>query len=144
MQVHKKSSDVDIVNEVLEECILAYPVSSFIISIYQQYQKRGSLSKKQLQGLLGKASQIENISPAKLATLEARIKKMPNRFKSEMPEVKPLYEKDKTAGELIDVILAKYPQHKRVLFLQSKYNNNQPLSAIEIDELKKFKQILRL
>jgi len=144
MQVHKKSSDVDIVNEVLEECILAYPVSSFIISIYQQYQKRGSLSKKQLQGLLGKASQIENISPAKLATLEARIKKMPNRFKSEMPEVKPLYEKDKTTGELIDAILAKYPQHKRVLFLQSKYNNNQPLSAIEIDELKKFKQILKL
>jgi len=144
MQVHKKPSDVDIVNEVLEECILAYPVSSFIISIYQQYQKRGSLSKKQLQGLFGKASQIENISPAKLATLEARIKKMPNRFKSEMPEAKPLYEKDKTAGELIDAILAKYPQHKRVLFLQSKYNNNQPLSAIEIDELKKFKQILKL
>jgi hypothetical protein len=37
---------------------------------------------------------------------------MPNRFKSEMPEAKPLYEKDKTAGELIDAILAKYPQHK--------------------------------
>jgi len=55
-----------------------------------------------------------------------------------------LYEKDKTAGELIDAILAKYPQHKRVLFLQSKYNNNQPLSTVEIDELKKFKQILKL
>jgi hypothetical protein len=63
---------------------------------------------------------------------------MPNRFKSEMPETKPLYEKDKAAGELIDVILAKYPQHKRVLFLQSKYDNNQPLSTVEIDELKKF------
>jgi hypothetical protein len=144
MQVTKKSSDVDIINEVLEECILAYPVSSFIISIYQQYQKRGGLSKKQLEGLLGKASKIENIAPAKLATLEARIKKMPNRFKSEMPEAKPLYEKDKTAGELIDAILAKYPQHKGVLFLQSKYNNNQPLSTVEIDELKKFKQILKL
>src|SRR6516164_766875 len=101
MQAHKKSSDVDIINEVLEACIMAYPVSSFIISIYQQYQKRGSLSKKQLQGLLGKASQIENFSQAKLATLEAVIKKMPNRFKSELPEAKPLYEKDKTAGELI-------------------------------------------
>ena len=144
MQANKKSSDVDMVNEVLEECILAYPVSSFIISIYQQYQKRGSLSKKQLLGLHGKASAIENISPAKLATLEALIKKMPNRFKSELPETKPLYEKDKTAGELIDTILAKYPQHKRVLFLQSKYNNNQPLAAMEIDELKKFKQVLKL
>ena len=144
MQTNKKSSDVDIVNEVLEECILAYPISSFIISIYQQYQKRGSLSKKQLQGLYGKASEIESLPPAKLATLEALIKKMPTRFKSELPENKPLYEKEKVAGELINTILAKYPQHKRVLFLQSKYNNNETLSAIEVDELKKFKQILKL
>lgn len=143
-QVNKKSSDIDIINEVLEACILAYPVSSFIISIYQQYQKRGSLSKKQLQGLHGKASKIETLPAAKLATLEALIKKMPTRFKSELPEAKPLFEKDKTAGGLIETILSKYPQHKRVLFLQSKYNNNQPLSVVEIDELKKFKQVLKL
>lgn len=144
MQVNKKSSDVDIVNEVLEACIMAYPVSSFIISIYQQYQKRGSLSKKQLQGLLGKASDIKDYSSGKLATLEAIIKKMPNRFKSELPETKPMYEKDETAGDLINAILAKYPQHKRVVFLQSKYENNQPLTPQEIDELKKFKQALKL
>ena len=144
MQPIKKSSDVDIINEVLEACIMAFPVSSFIISIYQQYQKRGSLSKKQLQGLYGKASTIETLSPAKLATLEAMIKKMPNRFKSELPETKPLYEKDALAAELIATILAKYPQHKRVLFLQSKYDTNQPLSAMEVDELKKFKQVLKL
>jgi len=144
MQQHKRSSDVDIVNEVLEACILAYPVSSFIISIYQQYQKRGSLSKKQLQGLHGKASKIETLPGGKLATLEALIKKMPTRFKSELPETKPLFEKDKIAGELIETILAKYPQHKRVLFLQSKYDNNQPLSMMETDELKKFKQVLKL
>ncbi len=144
MQANRKSSDVDIVNEVLEECILAYPVSSFVISIYQQYQKRGSLSKKQLQGLYGKASEIKSLPSAKLATLEALIKKMPTRFKSELPENKPLYEKEKIAGELIDVILAKYPQHKRVLFLQLKYNNNETLSAMEVDELKKFKQVLKL
>ena len=144
MQTGKKPSDVDIVNEVLEACILAYPISSFIISIYQQYQKRGSLSKKQLQGLYGKASAVKNIPEAKLATLEAMIKKMPTRFKSELPEIKPLYEKEKATGELIESILTKYPQHKRVLFLQSKYNNNQPLSAIEIDELKKFKQVLKV
>lgn len=144
MQANKKSSDVDIINEVLEACIMAYPVSSFIISIYQQYQKRGSLSKKQLQGLLGKASDIKDYSRAKLATLEAVIKKMPTRFKSELPENKPMYKKEKATGELIETILAKYPQHKRVLFLQSKYNNNQPLSAMEVDELKKFKQVLKL
>src|ERR1700759_2301430 len=137
--MNKRNSDIDIINEVLEACILAYPVSSFIISIYQQYQKRGSLSKKQLQGLFGKASSIETIPAAKLATLEALIKKMPTRFKSELPEAKPLYEKEKSTGDLIESILAKYPQHKRVLFLQSKYNNNQSLSVMEIDELKKFR-----
>ncbi len=142
--MQNKNSDIDIVNEVLEECILAYPVSSFIISLYQQYQKRGSLSKKQLQGLHSKASNIEKLQGAKLATLEALIKKMPNRFKSELPEIKPMFEKDKAAGELIDVILAKYPQHKRVVFLKSKYENNEVITPQEIDELKKFKQVLKL
>jgi DNA repair protein RadC len=144
MQLNKKSTDPDIINEVLEACILAYPVSSFIISLYQQYQKRGSLSKKQLQGLIGKASKIEDLPNAKIATLEAVIRKMPNRFKSEMPENKPLYEKDTEAAALMETILAKYPHHKRVLFLQSKYNNNQPLSPQETDELKKFKLVLKL
>jgi molybdopterin converting factor small subunit len=142
--MQNKNSDIDIVNEVLEECILAYPVSSFVISLYQQYQKRGSLSKKQLQGLHSKAGSIEKLQGAKLATLEALIKKMPNRFKSELPETKPMFEKDKTAGELIDAILAKYPQHKRVVFLKSKYENNDIITAQEIDELKKFKQVLKL
>jgi len=142
--MQNKNSDIDIVNEVLEECILAYPVSSFIISLYQQYQKRGSLSKKQLQGLHSKASNIEKLQGAKLATLEALIKKMPNRFKSELPEIKPMFEKDKAAGELIDVILANYPQHKRVVFLKSKYENNEVITPQEIDELKKFKQVLKL
>jgi hypothetical protein len=97
-----------------------------------------------LQGLYGKASVIETLPVSKLATLEALIKKMPNRFKSELPENKPLFEKDKIAGELINAILAKYPQHKRVLFLQSKYESNQPLSVMDIDELKKFKQLLKI
>lgn len=142
--MQKKNSDIDIVNEVLEECILFYPVSSFIISLYQQYQKRGSLSKKQLQGLHSKASKIEKLQGAKLATLEALIKKMPTRFKSELPETKPMFEKNTLAGELIDAILAKYPQHKRVLFFKSKFDNNEVITPREIDELKKFKQVLKL
>ena len=137
-----KKKEVNIVNEVLEECILAYPVSSFIISLYKQYMQRGSLSKKQLQGLHSKASKIENIPQNKLATLEAIIKKMPTRNRSELPQNKPMFEKDESVGEIIIVILTKYPQHKRVLFLQSKYENNELLSAVEIAELKKFKQLL--
>src|SRR6476469_1496458 len=97
---------IDIVNEVLELCLLAMPVSSFLISLYKQYQQRGSLSKKQLLGLHGKASDIKDFPVAKLATLEALIKKMPNRYKSELPvETKPMYEKDEAAQKQIDEIL---------------------------------------
>lgn len=138
-----KKPGIDIINEVLEDCILAYPVSSFIISLYKQYQLRGSLSKKQLQGLHSKASKIKDMSFSKLGTLEAIIKRMPTRYKSELPPQRPLFEKDRNAGLMIEEILAKYPQHKRVLFLKSKYENNELISALEISELKKFKQLLK-
>lgn len=134
---------MDIVNEILEECILAYPTSSFIISLYKQYEERGSLSKKQLQGLHGKASKIPGINPGKLATIEAIIKKMPTRFKSELPEAKPLYEKDPKIGQMIEQVLAKYPMHKRVIFLQSKYNNNDNFNSSELMELERFVRALK-
>ena len=138
-----KKPRVDIVNDLLEECILAYPVSSFIISLYKQYQLRGSLSKKQLQGLHSKAGKIKDVSISKLVTLEAIIKRMPTRYKSELPPPQPLFEKDKEAGLLIETILDKYPQHKRVLFLKLKYENNELLSTAEVSELKKFKQLIK-
>jgi hypothetical protein len=141
--MEKKRPEIDIVNEVLENCILAYPVSSFIISLYKQYLQRGSLSKKQLQGLYGKASKIPDLPAGKLATLEALIKKMPTRFKSEPPPNTPLYEKDEASGQLIEIILTRYPQHKTVLFLKSKFDNNQPLSSSEIADLKRFRQALK-
>jgi DNA repair protein RadC len=138
-----KKLQIDIVNEVLEECIIAYPVSSFVISLYKQYGERGSLSKKQLQGLHSKASQIKDINPGKVATLEAIINKMPNRFKSEIPEAKPALEKDEKAGEMITEILAKYPEHKRVLYLKSKYDNNEVLAPAEISDLERFIKAVR-
>ena len=137
-----QKKEVDIVNAVLEDCILAYPVSSFVISLYKQYMQRGSLSKKQLEGLHSKASKIENIHQNKLATLEAIIKKMPTRNKSELPENKRMFEKDESVGKIITTILEKYPQHKRVLFLRSKYENNDLLSTAETGELKKFEKLL--
>jgi hypothetical protein len=133
---------LDIINDVLEECILAYPLSSFIISLYKQYQQRGSLSKKQLQGLYGKASKIEQLPPGKLATIEAIIKKMPTRYKSELPEIKPLFEKEETTGKLISDILEKYPNHKRVLFLKAKYDNNEVLTSTDMADLTRFKSLL--
>lgn len=143
MCMEQKKPGVDIVNEVLEDCILAYPVSSFIISLYKQYLQRGSLSKKQLEGLYSKASKAESISPTKLATLEALIKRMPNRYKSDLPVTKPLYEKEEETGQIITAILEKYPQHKGVLFLQSKWKNNEPLSPQELKDLKRFQQLLK-
>ena len=140
--MNKIKPEVDIVNDLLEECILAYPVSSFIISLYKQYQQRGSLSKKQLQGLYGKSEKIKNVPPGKLATLEALIKKMATRYKSDVPVLTPMFEKDESTGRIIEEILSKYPHHKRVLFLKLKYDNNELLSATEISELKKFKQLL--
>lgn len=140
--MNKSQSKIDIVNSILEDCIIAFPVSSFIISIYKQYMQRGSLSKKQLQGLYSKASKIEDMLPGKLGTLEAIIKKMPTRYKSELPENAPMFEKDKIVGEMIEEILAKYPHHKRVLYLKAKYDHNEVLSTSENAELKKFIQLL--
>jgi len=140
-QMEKKKPEIDIVNEVLESCIIAYPVSSFIISLYKQYQQRGSLSKKQLQGLHSKASGIENLSPGKLATLEALINRMPNRFKSEKPAITPMFTRDEDAGKMIEEILIRYPQHKRVLYLKSKFENDEMLSMPEVGELRKFRKL---
>ncbi|MBZ5857959.1 hypothetical protein [Flavihumibacter profundi] len=142
--MEKKKPEIDIVNEVLEECIMAYPVSSFVISLYKQYLQRGSLSKKQLQGLFGKAEKIKDLNPGKLATLEALIMRMPTRIKSVPPEIKPMYQKDPVAGELIDAILSKYPQHKTALFLKAKYDNNEQLSAVEMADLKRFAKNLKV
>jgi len=134
---------LDIINMLLEDCIIAFPVSSFVISIYQQYQRRGWLSKKQLQGLYDKASKISGVPPGRLAALESIIKKMPTRERSELPENKPFIVKNEEAGKLIEDLLAKYPQHKRVLFLKAKYDSNEILTASDVAELKKFKRLLK-
>ena len=43
---------------------------------------------------------------------------------------------------MITDILEKYPLHKRVLFFRAKFDNNDPLSPVEITELKKFHKLL--
>jgi 3-hydroxyacyl-CoA dehydrogenase len=134
---------LDVVLDILESVAKANPANTFAQSILRQYQERGGLSKKQLQGLYGKAQRLESVSQAKLATLEAIILKKHEKTKSELPVNGPMYEKDKTTGELIQSILAKYPQHKRVLFLRSKYDNNEPLTATEYSELQKFSRMLK-
>ena len=140
--MYRKKPDVDIINDILQAALLAYPHSSFIQSLSFQYQERGGLSKKQLEGLYKKAAKIGTIPPNWLATLEAEILKRPTRYKSTPPTPKPLYTKDETIGRMVSSILEKYPQHKRVLFFKSKYDNNEPLSPTELAELEKFYKIL--
>jgi hypothetical protein len=140
--VQRLKPDVDIVLDVLEAVLRAQPDSSFTQSIYRQYRERGGLSKKQLEGLFGKAQKIPAIPANKLATLEAIIKRKPLKEKSVLPNASPLYEKDTLAGELIEKILKKFPQHKRVIFFRSKYTNNETLSSSEMTELKKFAKMI--
>ena len=138
----RKKPDVDIVKDLLELAEAAFPASTFIKSLAFQYEERGGLSKKQLEGLLKKAEKVAGIPTNKLATLEAMILKKPTRFKSALPENKPLYTKDERTGQLITEILEKYPQHKRVLFFKSKYENNEVFTAAETAELEKFYKVL--
>jgi hypothetical protein len=140
--MYRKKPDVDIIKDILELALLAYPDSVFVKSLSFQYEERGGLSKKQLEGLYKKAGKVKTIPANKLATLEAVILKRPTRYKSALPENTPLYTKDATTGKLINAILEKYPQHKRVLFFKAKYDNNEPLSSTEIAELEKFNKLL--
>lgn len=135
--------DVDVVMDILKAVVEARPDSPFAQSLLLQYQDRGGLSKKQLQGLHSKALKIGAIPVHKLATLEAIIMKKPTRYKSALPGATPVYEKDESAGQMIRAILVKYPEHKRVLFFQSKYDNNEVLSAAELSELQKFSKLLK-
>ncbi|MBS1783335.1 MAG: hypothetical protein JSS78_09735 [Bacteroidetes bacterium] len=134
---------VDIVNDLLEDCLLAFPVSGLLISFYQQYQKRGFLTKKQLEGLYGKASSVSSIHTGKLATLAAMIQKMPNRFKSELPEKQLVDLKPQNEWiSAIAKILEKYPEHKRVRFFQMKIEKGDDLNSTDVAELKRFEKLL--
>ena len=141
--IPKKKPGVDVLNDLMVEILLRSD-SDFVKSLLKQYHERGSLSKKQMQGLLNKAQKIKDLPTSWLATLEAEILKRPTRYKSALPENKPLFEKDEKVGQMIEAILSKYPQHKRVLFFKTRWDNNELLSQTEIAELEKFCQVLKI
>ncbi len=138
----KKKPGVDVVLDVLKETLAVNPASEFINSLLFQYEERGGLSKKQLEGLHAKALKTNAIAPGKLATLEAIILKKPTRYKSPPPAPPALPVKDTSTAETIEAILQKYPQHKRVIFYKNKFENNEPLSVAEKEELGRFKKLL--
>jgi len=137
------NSEVDVIRDVLEKAEIAFPASAFVKSLHQQYLNRGGLSKKQLEGLYQIAQKVNTIPVGKLSTLEAIILKKPTRYKSEKPAPAPLYKKDEELGKKIAAVLEKYPQHKRVLFLKTKYDNNEILTSTETTDIEKFYKMLR-
>jgi hypothetical protein len=142
--IHRINPDIDIIKDLLEAVIKEQPASVFANSLLKQYCERGGLSKKQLEGLHSKASKFSSIPIGKLATLEAIILKKPNRYKSETPVVAPGVEKegDTKIREDIEAILAVSPAHKRVLYFKLKLENKEPISALEIAEIGRFKKLL--
>lgn len=143
--MYKQKPGIDIIGKILDALYAHNPDALFVMSLMHQYEERGSLSKKQLEGLLAKAKKAENIPQSWLGTLEAIILKMPTRYKPVEPVIQsPIYQKDEESGVLLQSILEKYPQHKRVLFLRAKYDNNETLTAEEIAELKKFIKVLKI
>jgi len=140
--LQRKKLDVDVVRDVLEAAVAGYPDNEFVKSLHRQYDERGGLSRKQMEGLLAKSRKLTLIPPQKLATLEAIIQKKPVRTKSEKPAPKPLFEKDEATAKVIADILAKFPAHKRVLFLKAKQEKNEPLNPTEVDELTRFAKLL--
>lgn len=140
--IQKKKPEVDVVMDILHLVLEAKPHSTFVKSLLHQYQERGGLSKKQLEGLYFKATEVKELPEKKLTTLQAIIKKKPTRYKSAPPPPTPLYTKDEETGKIITDILTKFPQHKRVLFFKARYDNNETLTPTEVTELQKFRKLL--
>jgi hypothetical protein len=140
--LHKKKPDVDVIMDVLQLSQQAYPLSVFIRGLLHHYQEKGGLSRKQLEGLRAKASAVKAIPAAKLATLDAIILKKPYKERSPAPILIAAPANTNATGKMIAAILEKYPAHKRVLFYQTKFSSNTPLTAAELQELEKFFRLL--
>ncbi len=135
-------NEVNITLDILKAMVQAHPSSVFINSLYTQYCNRGGLSKKQLEGLYSKASRTDGIPPHKLATLEAIIRKKPTRERAPASIKINMPANDPETGKMITDILSRFPLHKRVLFLQSKYDHKEILSPGEVEEIRKFGKLL--
>ena len=135
-------SEINIILSILETLKKEKPDNVFINSIHNQFCNRGGLSKKQLEGLQLAAKKSENVSSAKIATLEAIIKKKPTRYKSEIIKKLPEENKDESIEVSLNEILKKYPQHKMALFLQSKIKHNDMLTESEKTEVVRLSKLL--
>ncbi len=140
--MHRINPDIDIISDLLNAVIKVRPTDEFCKSLLHQYQERGGLSKKQLEGLLGKATKFTDAPPGKLATLEAIILKKHTNHRSVIAAPAEQEAADEQTPAVIAAILQKYPAHKRVLYFQMKTEKKEPLTTTEKDELRKFAKLL--
>lgn len=134
---------VDVIDKVLEACYQYNKDALFVMSLMHQYEERGSLSKKQLEGLVQKAKKVQDIPVGWIAAVEAIILKMPTRDKTPVNQHKPVDQNpEEQWQQLATAILEKYPQHKRVIYLDAKLKQRTALSVIEQQELEKFHRLL--
>lgn len=134
---------VDVIDKVLEACYQYNKDALFVMSLMHQYEERGSLSKKQLEGLVQKAKKVPDMPVGWIAAVEAIILKMPTRDKTPITQHKPSeLDTEDQWQQLATAILEKYPQHKRVIYLDAKLKQRKALSSIEQQELERFHRLL--
>ncbi len=143
MSLQGNKKKVDVIDKVLEACYRYNKDALFVMSLMHQYEERGSLSKKQLEGLVAKARKVPDMPVGWLAAVEAIILKMPTRDKTPVDLSKKsepdLHEKWITQCE---AILQKFPGHKRVVYFDALLKQRKPFSSTEQQELEKFYRIL--
>ena len=141
-----KNKKIDVIEKLLALCYAHNKHALFIMSLMHQYEERGSLSKKQLQGLLLKAQKIKEIPAHQIAAVEAIVLKMPTRDKTPVQKTTPANSEAEAqiaaALAQTEQILAVYPSHKQVLLLKSKLMSHQSLTPQEQADLNKFVKIL--
>ena len=137
-----KKGQLDFVDKILNACYKELKYDVFLMSLMHQYEERGFLTKAQLQGLFYKAEKVENLPAGLLATLQATISKLPTKEKKNAPiEIKEV-KKDEETENMLNEILAKYPQHKAILGLQNNFLKYDKLNSTEKLELNKIYKIL--
>jgi hypothetical protein len=141
-----KNKKIDVIDKLLSLCYAYNKDALFIMSLMHQYEERGSLSKKQLEGLLLKAQKIKEIPAHQIAAVEAIVLKMPNRDKTPVQKTTPAISEAEAqiaaARAQTEQVLALYPSHKQVLLLRSKLMSHQSLTPQEQADLTKFVKIL--
>jgi hypothetical protein len=141
-----KNKKIDVIDKLLSLCYAYNKDALFIMSLMHQYEERGSLSKKQLEGLLLKAQKIKEIPAHQIAAVEAIVLKMPTRDKTPVKKTTPAISEAEAqiaaALAQTEQVLALYPSHKQVLLLRSKLKSHQSLTPQEQADLTKFVKIL--